>query len=67
MLRSDPPAQPARPSRLARAATRIDITAAVLAALSLGLMAVRARVLGDEVRVPTGPGTWRVRRKISIS
>jgi hypothetical protein len=36
------------------------ITAAVLAALSLGLMAVRYHVLGDEVRVPTGPGTWRV-------
>jgi hypothetical protein len=36
------------------------ITAAVLAALSLGLMVVRHQVLGDEVRVPTGPGTWRV-------
>jgi hypothetical protein len=36
------------------------ITAAVLAALSLGLMVVRYSVLGDEVRVPTGPGTWRV-------
>jgi hypothetical protein len=36
------------------------ITAAILASLSLGLMVVRYRVLGDEVRVPTGPGTWRV-------
>jgi hypothetical protein len=36
------------------------ISAAVLATLSLGLMAVRYRVLGDDVRVPTGPGTWRV-------
>jgi hypothetical protein len=36
------------------------ITATILAALSLGLMVLRYRVLGDEVRVPTGPGTWRV-------
>jgi 7 transmembrane helices usually fused to an inactive transglutaminase/Transglutaminase-like superfamily len=36
------------------------ITAGTLAALSLGVMVVRYRVLGDEVRVPTGPGTWRV-------
>ena len=36
------------------------ITAGTLATLSLGAMVVRYRVLGDEVRVPTGPGTWRV-------
>jgi hypothetical protein len=36
------------------------LTAAVLAALSLGLMAVRTLVLGDEVRGPTGPSCWKV-------
>ncbi len=35
-------------------------TAAGLALLSLGVMAVRHQVLGDEVRVPHGPGTWKV-------
>jgi hypothetical protein len=36
------------------------LTAAVLAVLSLGLMVVRYQVLGDEVKVPAGPGTWKV-------
>jgi transglutaminase-like putative cysteine protease len=36
------------------------LTAAVLVALSVGLMVVRYQVLGDEVKVPTGPGTWKV-------
>ena len=36
------------------------LTAAGLAALSVGLMVVRHRVLGDEVKVPAGPGTWKV-------
>jgi len=35
-------------------------TAAGLTLLSLGVMALRYRVLGDEVRVPHGPGTWKV-------
>lgn len=35
-------------------------TAAGLTAVSLGLMIVRYRVLGDEVLAPKGPGTWRV-------
>ncbi len=35
-------------------------TAAVLALLSLGVMALRYHVLGDEVKVPHGPGTWKV-------
>jgi hypothetical protein len=35
-------------------------TAAVLALLSLGVMALRHHVLGDEVKVPHGPGTWKV-------
>jgi hypothetical protein len=35
-------------------------TAAVLALLSLGVMALRHHVMGDEVRVPHGPGTWKV-------
>src|SRR5437763_157930 len=36
------------------------ITAAVLAMVSVGLMISRYQILGDEVRVPTGPGTWKV-------
>lgn len=36
------------------------VTAASLAALSLGTMLFRSYVLGDEVRRPIGPGTWRV-------
>jgi hypothetical protein len=36
------------------------VTALVLATLSLGLMIGRYHVLGDEVKVPAGPGTWKV-------
>jgi transglutaminase-like putative cysteine protease len=36
------------------------ITAAALAVLSLGTMAARWCLLGDEVRRPVGPGTWKV-------
>jgi hypothetical protein len=36
------------------------LTAGVLAAVSLSIMAVRQQVLGDEVRAPVGPGTWKV-------
>jgi hypothetical protein len=36
------------------------LTAAALALVSLGTMVVRYQVLGDEVRRPTGPGTWKV-------
>ncbi len=36
------------------------ITAIGLAALSIGLMIGRYQVLGDEVKVPAGPGTWKV-------
>src|SRR5262245_25569444 len=35
-------------------------TAAVLAVLSLGTMAARRAVLGDEARVPMAPGNWKV-------
>jgi hypothetical protein len=35
-------------------------TALALALVSLGTMVVRYQVLGDEVRRPTGPGTWKV-------
>jgi hypothetical protein len=36
------------------------LTAGALAAASLLVMGVRCAVLGDEVRVPAGPGTWKV-------
>ena len=36
------------------------LTASVLAALSLGTMALRFHVLGEEVRRPIGPGTWKI-------
>src|SRR4051812_9539027 len=36
------------------------ITAAALAVLSVGTMAARWCLLGDEVRRPVGPGTWKV-------
>ncbi len=36
------------------------LTASALALLSLGVMAVRYRVLGDEARRPVGPGGWKV-------
>jgi hypothetical protein len=40
--------------------TRCVITAAGLAAMSVGLMIGRYQVLGDEVKMPAGPGTWKV-------
>src|SRR6516162_3786694 len=40
------------------------ITAAALATLSLGFMATRCLVLGNEVTLPTGPKTWRVTMKV---
>lgn len=36
------------------------LTAAGIVAVSLGLMETRRRVLGDEIRVPAGPGAWKV-------
>lgn len=36
------------------------ITAAALAALSVGVMAARHLVLGNEVGLPSGPGAWKV-------
>jgi hypothetical protein len=36
------------------------VTAAGLAAAAVGLMIGRCRVLGDEVRAPSGPGAWKV-------
>jgi transglutaminase-like putative cysteine protease len=36
------------------------LTASVLAVLSLGTMALRYHVLGDEAQRPTGPGTWKL-------
>ncbi len=36
------------------------LTAASLAAASVGLMIARHRILGEEVKVPAGPGTWKV-------
>ena len=36
------------------------LTAAGLALLSVGLMVGRYRVLGNEVKLPGGPGTWKV-------
>ena len=36
------------------------VTAVALALLSLSVMAVRSHVMGDEVRYPHGPGTWKV-------
>src|SRR5271168_814813 len=35
-------------------------TAGVLAVLSLGVMAIRHQVLGQEIRAPMGPGTYKV-------
>jgi hypothetical protein len=40
--------------------TLCALTALVLAGFSLGVTAVRYRVLGDEVHRPSGPGTWKV-------
>ncbi|HXG13213.1 MAG TPA: 7TM domain-containing protein [Gemmataceae bacterium] len=36
------------------------LTAAGLAAAALGVMALRYHVLGPEVNVPAGPGTWKI-------
>jgi hypothetical protein len=36
------------------------VTAAVLAGLSLGVMALRYHVMGSEITAPTGPGTYHV-------
>src|SRR5262249_12303778 len=36
------------------------VTAAGLAALSLGVMAVRYHVLGEEIKLPAGPNVWKV-------
>jgi hypothetical protein len=36
------------------------VTAATLASLSIGVMVVRYQVMGDEIRAPAGPGTWKV-------
>jgi hypothetical protein len=40
--------------------TLCTLTAAGLALLSLGIMAVRRQALGDEVNRPVGPGSWKV-------
>ncbi|MFO0926992.1 MAG: 7TM domain-containing protein [Gemmataceae bacterium] len=40
--------------------TRCVLTAGLLAVLSIGTMTVRRRVLGEEVRRPVGPATWKV-------
>src|SRR5438874_7186513 len=40
--------------------TLCAITAAGLAVLSLGVMAVRYRVLGDEIKLPIGENVWKV-------
>jgi hypothetical protein len=36
------------------------LTAGALAAFSVGLMYARHKVLGQEVKLPSGPGTWKV-------
>jgi hypothetical protein len=36
------------------------LTAGALAALSLGIMGLRQQVLGQDVHLPTGPGTYKV-------
>src|SRR5262245_30726833 len=36
------------------------ITAAILATAALGVMGLRRHVLGEEVKAPAGPGTWKV-------
>ncbi len=40
--------------------TLCGATAAALAVLSLGAMALRYRVLGDEVKLPAGPNVWKI-------
>jgi hypothetical protein len=34
--------------------------ALLLAAVSFGIMIARTRILGDEVKLPGGPGTWKI-------
>lgn len=41
------------------------LTAAGLAAVSVAVMIARHRVLGDEVKVPNGPGTWKVTLQVN--
>jgi hypothetical protein len=36
------------------------VTAACLAALSIGVMVLRRQVLGDDIKLPSGPGSWKV-------
>ena len=36
------------------------VTAVALAGVSLAVMAARRQALGDEVKLPQGPGTWKV-------
>jgi len=36
------------------------VTAALLSLVSIGLMIGRYRLFGDQVKVPLGPGTWKV-------
>jgi hypothetical protein len=45
--------------------TLCALTAVALALLSLGTTAVRYRVLGDEVRRPVGPGSWKVTLEVA--
>jgi hypothetical protein len=45
--------------------TLCALTAAGLVTASLTLMAGRYHVLGDEVLVPRGPGTWKVTMKVT--
>lgn len=45
--------------------TLCAITAGGLVTLSLGLMAGRYQVLGDEVLMPRGPRTWKVTMKVN--
>src|SRR5579872_5591352 len=40
--------------------TMCVLTAVVLSALSVGVMATRYAALGDEVKTPAGPSTWKV-------
>ena len=40
--------------------TLCGITAAALAFVALGVMAVRCQVMGDEVKLPVGPNVWKV-------
>src|SRR5262245_47905174 len=46
--------------RIMSRTTLCAVTAAGLAALSLGIMAARYYVLGDEIKLPAGPNVWKV-------